>query len=189
MGRPEESRKSRSLALYGMLLELYPRPYLRQHRAEMLQNFQDLERASTSQASLWLFLATDLVGSLRSHLMRSLCGQTAMVVLVLMILLGYTEGHAIARLHPMEGLCSGYFLGWFVGWFGDRWRVSSGSRVPSHIRSLPSQATIIATLLVLAAAAGGFIFGPKIHVIWALGYGFLLAWIAGWAGSRRQRRL
>jgi hypothetical protein len=78
---------SRSLAVYGLLLELYPRPYLQQHREEMLQNFQDLEQASASKVELWLFLARDLLASLRSQFTRSLWGQTVIVVSVLVILL------------------------------------------------------------------------------------------------------
>jgi hypothetical protein len=70
MARTEQNRTSRSLAIYGLLLELYPRPYLQQHRAEMLQNFQDLEQASPSKAELWLFLARDLAVSLRSQFTR-----------------------------------------------------------------------------------------------------------------------
>jgi hypothetical protein len=171
-----------------MLLELYPRPYLRQHRAEMLQNVQDLEQASTSKVDLWLFLARDLVGSLRSQFTKSLWGQTAIVALVLAILLIHTESHAAARLHPTEGLCFGYILGWFAGWFGGRWQASSVSRTPSCIRSLPAQAIIAATVLVLAIALVGVVSGAQNHVVWALCYGFLLAWVAGWVGNRWQRR-
>jgi hypothetical protein len=38
MAQADQSGKSRSLAIYRLLLELYPRSHLRQHRAEMLQN-------------------------------------------------------------------------------------------------------------------------------------------------------
>jgi hypothetical protein len=81
------SGSSRSLAIYGVLLELYPREYLQQHRAEMLQNFEDLERASSSRAALWLFIGRDLAISLGGRFTRTLSGQTALLLLVLAILI------------------------------------------------------------------------------------------------------
>ncbi len=189
MAQSERDGTSRSLAIYGLLLGLYPRPYLRQHRAEMLRNFQDLEQASPSGAALWLFLGKDLAVSLRSQFAKTLWGQTAIVLFVLAVLLVYTARHAVAREHPIEGFCSGYFLGWFAGWFGERWHASSISRVPSYIRSLSAQAMIVVSLLVLVIAVAGVVSGAQNHVIWTLCYGFLLAWIAGWIGNRRQTRL
>jgi hypothetical protein len=50
--------------MYRLFLELYPPEYLQEHRAEMLQNFEDLERASSSKAALWLFIGKDLMISL-----------------------------------------------------------------------------------------------------------------------------
>ena len=188
MVHTEQNGTSRSLAIYGLLLELYPRPYLQQHRAEMLQNFQDLEQASPSKAELWLFLVRDLAVSLRSQFTKTLWGQTAIVVLVLAILLVYTERHAVARLHLTEACCFGYILGWFAGWFGERWQASTVSRVPNGIRSLPAQATIVVSVLVLVIAVAGVGSGAQNHVIWTLCYGFLLAWITGWIGNRRQTR-
>jgi hypothetical protein len=179
---------SRSLAIYGLLLKLYPRPYLQQHRAELLQNFADLEQASQSTIALWLFIGRDLVVSLRSQFTKTLWGQTAIVVLVLAILLVYTERHAVARRHPTESCCLGYILGWFAGWFGRRWQASSISRAPSYIRSLPAQAMIVVSVLVLVIAVAGVGSGAQNHVVWTLCYGFLLAWIAGWNGNRRQTR-
>ena len=61
--------------MYGLLIELYPPEYLQQHRAEMLQNFEDLERTSSSKAALWLFMGKDLMISLTSHYLNSLWGQ------------------------------------------------------------------------------------------------------------------
>jgi len=66
MARTEWNGTSRSLAIYGLLLGLYPRPYLQRHRAEMLQNFQDLEQASPSKSALWLLIERDLLDKLRS---------------------------------------------------------------------------------------------------------------------------
>lgn len=61
--------------MYGLLIELYPPEYLQQHRAEMLQNFEDLERTSSSKAALWLFMGKDLMISLMSQYINSLWGQ------------------------------------------------------------------------------------------------------------------
>jgi hypothetical protein len=174
--------------MYGLLLNLYPQEYLRRHRAEMLQNLEDFECTSSSKAELWLFLGKDLAVSLRSQFARALWGQTAIVVIVLAILLVYTERHAVARQHPVEGFCCGYILGWFAGWFGELCQASSGSRVHNGISSLPSQATIVVSVLVLVIAISRVASGAQNHVIWALCYGFLLAWIAGWIGNRWRLR-
>ncbi len=189
MAHIEQNGMSRSLAMYGLLLKLYPRPYLEQHRAEMLQNFQDLEQASPSKAALWLFIGKDLLASLQSQFTRTLWGQTAMVVSVLAIVLVYAEYHAVARRHPTEACCFGYILGWFSGWLGQQWQASSISRAPSYIRSLPAQAMIVVSVLGFVIAVAGV--GPRTPshvVVWALCYGFLLAWGPGWLGSRRQAR-
>jgi hypothetical protein len=188
MARTEQNGTSRSLAIYRLLLELYPRPYLQQHRAEMLQNFQDLEQASPSKAELWLFIGRDLAVSLRSQFNKTLWGQTAIVLLILSILLVYAERHAMARERLIEGCCFGYILGWFAGWFGERWQASPISRAPNYIRSLPAQAMIVVGVLVLVIAVWGAGSGPQDHVIWTLCYGFLLAWITGWIKSRGQAR-
>lgn len=103
MTQAEQSRTSRSLAIYGLLLELYPRSYLQQHRAEMLQNFQDFEQASPSKAALWLFLGKDLAVSFRSQFTKTLWGQTVIVILVLAVLLVCTERRAPARVQSTEG--------------------------------------------------------------------------------------
>lgn len=188
MARTEKNGASRSLAIYGLLLELYPRPYLQRHRAEMLQNFQDIEHASPSKPALWLFIGRDLVVSLRSQFTRTLWGQTTIVALVLAVLLVYAGRHTIARERLIEGFCFGYILGWFVGWLSKRWQTSSVSRVPNGVRSLMAQATIIAGVLALVIVAWGIGSSPQNHLIWTLCYGFLLAWFAGWIGNRWQAR-
>lgn len=185
MAQAEQSNTSRSLTIYGLLLDLYPRSYLQQHRAEMLQNFQDLEQASPSKAELWLFLARDLAFSLRSQFIKTLWGQTAIVVIVLAVLLACTKRNAVAREHPVEGFCCGYILGWFAGWVGERWQASAVSRAPNGVRSLPAQAMIVVSVLVLVIAIARLGSDAQNHIIWAICYGFLLAWITGWIKSRR----
>jgi hypothetical protein len=184
MARAAQNGTSRSLAIYRLFLELYPDPYLQRHRAEMLQNFQDLERASPSKAELWLLLAKDLAVSLPSQFVKTLWGQTAIVVIVLAVLLEYAERYVAAREHRIEGFCCGYILGWFAGWFGERWKASSVGRFPSGIRSLPAQAMIVLSVIAVARLC----FAGQIHVIGALSYGFMLAWFAGWIGIRWQTR-
>jgi hypothetical protein len=188
MTQHRSDRASRSLTIYRLLLALYPQPYLQRHRAELVQNFEDLEQASRSTISLWLFIGRDIVISLRSQFTRTLWGQTAIVLFVLACLLASTERRAMAREHPVEGFCYGYILGWFAGWFGKRWQASSVSRVTGRIRSFPGQTMIVVSTLLLVMAAAGVRSGAGNHVIWALCYGFLLAWIAGWVGSRWQTR-
>ena len=46
MAHIKQKTRSRSLAVYALLLELYSPEFLGQHRAEMLQNFEDLENTS-----------------------------------------------------------------------------------------------------------------------------------------------
>jgi hypothetical protein len=175
------------MAVYGLLLNLYTRPYLQQHRAEMLQNFQDFEQASPSKAKLWLFLANDLAISLRSQFIKTLWGQTAIVIVVLSILLVYASRRAVAREPLIESFCFGYILGWFAGWFSRQWQVSVSDR-SNWIRSLPTRATFIVGVIVFALAESRAGSGSQSHLIWAFFYGFLLAWFAGWIGSRQQNR-
>ncbi len=110
---------SRSWVLYRWLLNLYPPEYLQQHRAEMLQNFEDLEHASSSKVALWLFIGQDLVISLICHLaerqMKSLNTLSAYVTGVLIVwaaifaigyfLKGSTPGY------PMLHVFGGFLLG------------------------------------------------------------------------------
>lgn len=76
--------RSRSLAVYGFLLRLYAPDFLARHRAEMLQDFEDHENASTSKAALWLHIGEDLMLSLISrNVPKSLWGRTAPIFVVL----------------------------------------------------------------------------------------------------------
>ena len=67
MTGPAPHEGSRSLRLYARLLDLYPPEFLQRHRAEMLQNFADLEGASASKPKLWLLIGKDLTMSLMSQ--------------------------------------------------------------------------------------------------------------------------
>jgi hypothetical protein len=118
MTRPAPQKGSRSLRLYARLLELYPPAFLQRHRAEMLQNFADLEDAAASKAALWLLIGKDLTMSLTSEFFASRLGRYVIAVLVTWMLLfgigycrygstpGYPALHAFAGFLP--GMLSMY---------------------------------------------------------------------------------
>jgi hypothetical protein len=174
--------RSRSLAIYESLLVLYRRAFLERHRAEMLQNFADLEQALPSKVALWLFIGKDLIISLRAHRIKSLWGRTLIILLVLAALLAVAHLHPGQAEHLIWGYCCGYLPAWFVGWFGKCWQVRSSSLIPAYVRSLAGQASVVlGALAVMLVAARGYD-GPQEHVVWTLCYGSLLGWIAGWCG-------
>jgi hypothetical protein len=113
MTRPARQKESRSLHLYTRLLELYPPAFLQRHRAEMLQNFADLEDAATSKAALWLLIGKDLTMSLMSHFLASRLGRYVIGVLAAwlsLFVIGYfwrgsTPGHP--ALHVFGGFLPG----------------------------------------------------------------------------------
>ncbi|HUC65360.1 MAG TPA: hypothetical protein VMA53_08030 [Stellaceae bacterium] len=110
VARPEPSR---SLRLYARLLELYPPSFLQRHRAEMLQNFADLEDAAESKAQLWLLIGKDLAMSVISQFFGSRLGRYVIAVIVtwlLILVIGYfflspTQGRPV--LHVFGGFLLG----------------------------------------------------------------------------------
>jgi CubicO group peptidase (beta-lactamase class C family) len=83
------------LAVYGFLLGLFAPEFLARHRAEMLQNFEDLENASSSKAALWLLIGEDLMLSLISrNIPKSLWGHTAPMFIVFAIVLAIWRAFA-----------------------------------------------------------------------------------------------
>jgi hypothetical protein len=106
-------KPSRSLRLYARLLELYPPSFLQRHRAEMLQNFADLEDAAESKAQLWLLIGKDLAMSVISQFFGSRLGRYVIAVVVtwlLILVIGYfflspTQGR------PMLHVFGGFLLG------------------------------------------------------------------------------
>ena len=113
MTSPARLKQSRSLRLYARLLELYPPSFLQRHRAEMLQNFADLEDVAESKAKLRLLIGKDLAMSLVSHFFGSRLGHYVIAVLVtwmLLFVIGYifygpTPGHP--ALHAFAGFLPG----------------------------------------------------------------------------------
>jgi hypothetical protein len=115
MAQIKQNRASRSLAIFGLLLELYPTRYLQQHRAEMLQNFEDLERTASSRAVLWLFIARDLLVSLTEERMKSLNTLPAYVIGVFVVWalvfgIGYFR-YGSTPGHPILHVFGGFLLG------------------------------------------------------------------------------
>jgi len=107
--------RSRSIALYSLLLELYAPEFLERHRAEMLQNFEDLESAASSKAVLWLFIARDLLASLTEEHMKSLNTLPAYVIGVFIawaaiFAIAYF-GHGSTPGHPIFLVFGAFLLG------------------------------------------------------------------------------
>jgi hypothetical protein len=127
MTRIEQKSGSRSLAMYALLLELYAPEFLEQHRAELLQNFEDLENASSSKAALWLFIGRDLMISLISrNIPKSLWGQTTLMFIVLAVVLAVLR--VFTSHHYFMGavtVCYGFVIGWFAGWMGKQRQIRS----------------------------------------------------------------
>jgi hypothetical protein len=186
MARRRENGAFRGLAIYGLLLELYPHAYLRRHREELLQNFQDLEQELPSKTALRCFIAKDLAVSLRSEFTRTLWGQATIVFTVLGLMLAIAHRYPGPREHSIWSFCFGYALGWFAGRFGWRWRMSSVSPLPSFVRSFRGQAAmLVGAISIVLAAATLF---PDLHerLVLASCYGAVLAWIAAWRGNYRR---
>jgi hypothetical protein len=113
MTRPMPEQESRSLRLYARLLELYPPAFLQQHRAEMLQNFADLEEEASSQGALWLLIGKDLTMSLAWHFFTSQLGKYVVGVLVawgLIFAIGYFR-YGSTPGHPVLHVFGGFLLG------------------------------------------------------------------------------
>lgn len=180
---------SRDLAIYALLLELYPRAYLRRHRAELLQNFQDLEREFASRAALWRFIAADLAVSLRHQLTRTLWGQTAIRFAILSLMLALVHGYPGRDQHAAWTFCCGYALGWFAGWFGRSWRQSSGGRPPAFLRSFGGQAALLVCALTVVLAVARLFPELQERLLFASCYGTAIAWFSGWQGNYRHMRL
>jgi len=108
MTSPARLKQSRSLRLYARLLELYPPSFLQRHRAEMLQNFADLENAVESKAKLWLLIGKDLAMSLIAHFFGSRLGHYLIAVIfawILLFVIGYffygpTPGRPALHVFP-----------------------------------------------------------------------------------------
>lgn len=180
-----EKGSSRSRAIYSLLLELYPRAYLRRHRAELLQNFQDLERDLPSKAALWRLIIRDLAVSLWSELVRTFRGQTAirfaMLSLMLLLVSRYPQRQPAARI-----FCCGYALGWFAGWYGRQWRMRAGAQSAGFVRSFSGQAAMLAGAIIIVLATAARFPALQERLALAFCYAALLAWLSGWWVNYRR---
>ena len=185
MGEGREKGASRSLAIYGLLLELYPRAYLRRHRAELLQNFQDLEREFPSKAALWRLIGKDLAVSLRAELARTFLGQTTIRFAILSLMLLIVGRHAGLSERAARIFCFGYALGWIGGWSGRSWQARSSRESPGFIRSFSGQAAALVGAIIIVLATARLFPGLQERLVIAFCYAAALAWFSGWWGNYR----
>lgn len=155
----------------------------------MLQNFLDIEAASSSPVSLWAFIFKDLAVSLRAHFRRTFRAQAAIVLLILAVLLLRARGYPIAKEHCIWGFCCGYWPGWLSGWFGKRWQTHSSHSAQQWLRSFSCQNALLLGVLALLVGFARAFASTLEHVLWVLAYGVLLGWWAGWRGKWLQARL
>lgn len=188
MPRADQQGASRSLAIYGLLLNLYPQEYLRHHRAEMLQNFEDFEQTSSSKTELWLFLGKDLAICFGARFIKSLWGQTTIVAIVLVLLLAIARRHPGQHEHSIWDFCFGYMLGWFSGFWRRGRRTRFNNPSPRYFKSFLVETVIICIVLVTMLIVERTFLGIHEHSIWVLCYGYIIAWPAGWLGKRWQSR-
>lgn len=79
----------RSSSIYEKLVRLYPSSYLKNHRDELLQNFQDLKRDIGSSKLFWAFIISDLIKSLGKEYMHYIKNHLwAQILIVLIVILG-----------------------------------------------------------------------------------------------------
>jgi hypothetical protein len=122
MTNPAPQRESRSLRVYSRLLELYPTEFLQQHRAEMLQNFSDLEEATASTTALWLLIGKDLTMSLIPQFFASRLGHYVIAVFAAWMLL-FAVGYVVRGStpgHPALHCFAGFLLGMFSMYIATR---------------------------------------------------------------------
>lgn len=105
--------ESRSLRVYARLLELYPPSFLQRHRAEMLQNFTDLETEAETKTKLWLLIGKDLAMSLIAQFFGSRLGHYVIAVIVTWLgifAIGYIF-HGPTPGYPVFHVFCGFLLG------------------------------------------------------------------------------
>jgi hypothetical protein len=178
MTRPAPQQESRSLRLYARLLELYPPAFLQRHRAEMQQNFADLEDAVASQAALWLLIGKDLTMSLVPLFFASRLGRYVIAVLVAWLLLfgigycryGSTPGYP--ALHVFAGFLPGMLFMY----------------IATRLYGTPQDSPYVIGVLVasiLLFAIGYFRYGSALgHPILQIFGGFMLGMLSMYIATR-----
>lgn len=188
MAHGRENGPSRGLAVYGLLLELYPRAYLRRHREELLQNFRDLEQELPSKTALWCLIAKDLAISLKSQFVRTLVVQTTIRFAILSLVLVIVSRYGVQREQSAWALCVGYGPGWFAGWLGRSWRLKWSSASRGFAGSFSGQAAMLAGTITIVLATARLVADLPERLVLAFCYGVVLAWVSGWWGNYQTRR-
>jgi hypothetical protein len=175
-------KESRSLRLYARLLDLYPPLFLQRHRAEMLQNFADLEDAAVSTTALWLLIGKDLAMSLTSDFFRSRLGHYVIAVLVTWILI-FAIGYFFSG--PMPGrpalhAFAGFLPGMLAMYFATRLYGPPQNSVSHFFRSRFDIYVIgIFVAWILLFVIGYYFYGPtRGHPALQVFGGFLLGMLA-----------
>ncbi len=108
----ETKLQSSSFGLYKLLLALYPSAYVEKHGAEMLQNFLDLERDSSSKIALWSLISKDLFTSLIYQHMTMKSSRAALFAFVLflpfLVMVALTVLHNALTHSPGTGLIASF---------------------------------------------------------------------------------
>jgi len=135
MTGPAPQKRSRSLRLYARLLQLYPPEFLQRHRAEMLQNFADLEESAASRTALWLLIGKDLTMSLASAFFASRLGRYVIAVLITWLLI-FTVGyfrHGSTPGHPAVHAFGGFLIGMLCIYVATGLLGTGQERTPAYV--------------------------------------------------------
>jgi hypothetical protein len=182
MMNPARLKQSRSLRLYAWLLELYPPAFLQRHRAEMLQNFADLEDAAESRAKLWLLIGKDLAMSLAAQFFGSQLGRYAIAAIAVWILM-FVIGYFFVR--PMPGCpalhaFAGFLPGMLAMYIATRLYGTPQKSFSHFFRSRFDMSVIgVFAVSVLLFVIGYYFYGPtRGHSSLQVFGGFLLGMLA-----------
>jgi len=178
MTQPERQKESWSLRLYARLLGLYPRALLQRHRAEMLQNFADLEDATASKAALWLLIGKDLTMSVVSYFFASRLGTYVIGVLLAWLLffaIGYFR-YGSTPGHPALHVFGGFLLGMLAMYIATRFYGTGQIRTQAYVIGALVASIVVFTIGYLRYVAppghpilqvfGGFLLGMLSMSIW-----------------------
>lgn len=98
-----------SSKLYERLLLLYPHAYLKKHRAELLQNFEDAANDAPSVRVLWLFIISDFMTSLVREYMHYIKNHRwIQIALALVVILFIYAGSQVLMLQKAHSTFDNY---------------------------------------------------------------------------------
>jgi hypothetical protein len=182
MTSPARLKQSRSLRVYARLLELYPPSFLQRHRAEMLQNFADLEDAAQTKAKLWLLIGKDLAMSLTSNFFASRLGHYVIAVLVTWLLI-FAIGYFFYRPTPGRPALhafAGFLPGMLAMYVATRLYGTPQNSISNFFRSRFDIYVIgVFVACILLFVIGYYFYGPtRGHPALQVFGGFLLGMLA-----------